>query len=92
MGRSGGTLQWQDANAKVFQLAEGADEVQLILDSLRTVCDQLETGPGKELKKKHTHTQGNVVSNSRLYGDSDATENVDFQLHKLCYNNEELIN
>lgn len=48
MGRSGGTLQWQDANVKVFQLAEGADEVQLILDGLRTVCDQLETGPGKE--------------------------------------------
>lgn len=54
MGRFGGTLQWQDANAKVFQLAEGADEVQLILDSLRTVCDQLETGPGKEFLK-NTH-------------------------------------
>lgn len=55
MGRSGGTLQWQDANAKVFQLAEGANEVHLILDGLRTVCDQLETGPGQEFKKTHTH-------------------------------------
>lgn len=56
MGRSCGTLQWQDANVKVFQLAEGADEVQFILDGMRTVCDQLETSPGKK------KTQGNVVS------------------------------
>lgn len=51
MERSCSTLQWQDANVKVFQLAEGADEVQFILDGMRTVCDQLETSPGK--KKKH---------------------------------------
>lgn len=50
MERSCGTLQWQDVNAEIFQLAEGADEVQFILDGLRTVCDQLETCPGN-LKK-----------------------------------------
>lgn len=47
MKRACGTLQWQDANVKVFQMAEGADEVQFILDGQRTVCDQLETCPGK---------------------------------------------
>lgn len=46
IGRSCSTLQWQDADVKVFQLAEGADEVQFILDGPRTVCDQLETCPG----------------------------------------------
>lgn len=51
MGRSCGTLQWQDANVKVFQLAEGADKVQFILDGLRTVCDQLETCPGEKKNK-----------------------------------------
>ncbi len=42
------TLQWQDADAEVFQLAEGADEVQLVLDGRRTVCDQLETRPDED--------------------------------------------
>lgn len=40
------TLQRQDAHAEVLQLAEGADEVQLVLDDLRTVGDQLEARPG----------------------------------------------
>lgn len=40
------TLQWQDADAKVLQLAEGADEVQLVLDDPGTVGDQLEARPG----------------------------------------------
>lgn len=40
-------MQWQDANTKVLQLAEGADEVQLVLDDLGTVGDQLEARPGR---------------------------------------------
>lgn len=40
------TLERQDAHAEVLQLAEGTDEVQLVLDDLRTVGDQLETRPG----------------------------------------------
>lgn len=42
------TLQWQDADTEVFQLAEGTDEVQFLLDGWRTVCDQLETCPDED--------------------------------------------
>lgn len=51
-GRSHSTLQRQDADVEVFQLAEGADEVQFVLDGPRTVCDQLETCPGRKKKSK----------------------------------------
>lgn len=39
------TLEWQNADPEVFQLAEGAYEVQFVLDDHGTVCDQLETRP-----------------------------------------------
>ena len=41
----GRTLEWQNADTEVFQLAEGTDEVQFVLDGHGTVCDQLETRP-----------------------------------------------
>lgn len=42
------TLQWQDADTEVFQLTQGIDEVQFLLDGWRTVCDQLETRPDED--------------------------------------------
>jgi len=36
------TLQRQDVDVTVLQLAEGADEVELLLDDRRTVGDQLQ--------------------------------------------------
>lgn len=45
------TLQGQNADVEVFQLAEGVDEVQFLLDGRRTVCDQLETPPDEDNKQ-----------------------------------------
>lgn len=45
------TLQGQNADVEVFQLAEGVDEVQFLLDGWRTVCDQLETPPDEDNKQ-----------------------------------------
>lgn len=57
------TLQWQDVDVEVLQLAEGADEVQFILDGHGTVCDQLETRPDENkqtVKQEH-------VTDAQLY-------------------------
>lgn len=56
------TLQWQNANAKVSQLAEGTDEVQFFLDGRRTICDQLEARPDEDdtEKKKSIKLHGQI--------------------------------
>lgn len=48
------TLQGQNADVEVFQLAEGVDQVQFLLDGWRTVCDQLETPPDEDNKQLKT--------------------------------------
>lgn len=79
------TLQWQDAHAEVFQLAEGADEVKLVLDGPRTVSDQLETRPDKDNmaamrqnlapSEPHFHftSHENVMKTTRQAGSGAAT-------------------
>lgn len=42
------TLQWEDANAKILQLAEGTDEIQFLLNGWKMVCDQLQARPDED--------------------------------------------